>query len=126
MMKPHVLILAILYAASALMPAAHELRSALQGACETCRAAAAGNPSLQAVCDGSCGDPAHHHHSQHDRNHCPTCRWGYTPHSLPPASLSSGSIPDTGAPAPIGSQQPTPAADVRIAGARAPPLARLA
>ena len=121
-MKRGSVLLAILYAASALMPAVHEVLHSFQGACEACLPAAADGPVPLAACDGPCGDPTHHHHPLHHRQHCVTCQWGYAFHSLAPASLSAGSGTSPETLAPAGSQQPTSAADVRIAAARAPPV----
>ncbi len=121
-MKRSVLILAILYAASVLMPVMHELLHVSDEACQECSVVANYGPSLQADCVEPCSDPTHHHHPQHDHDNCPTCQRGRTLHFLPPAWQGTGTIPDKGAFVPIGSQQVAYAAHVRSSRARAPPF----
>lgn len=120
-MKRCSLLLAMLFAMSALMPAAHVLLHAFETSCEVCSASAGDDPALLAMCDGPCGDPDHHHHFPHNSDRCPTCQSTNASHRLLATQASALLSPQTSPLMPAASQRLTGAADVRIESARAPP-----
>jgi hypothetical protein len=115
------LILLVLYAAATVLPAAHHLFADHDLHCEACLTAADDGPALAAACDGSCGDPAHHHHRGHDDRWCPVCQSAGAPQGH--LATATGSVP-AALPVQIRSLVARGApgvADFRILSVRAPP-----
>ena len=123
--RRNLLLLAILFAVSALMPTMHVLMH-VENSCEVCLVSSSDEPALMAICDGPCGDPNHHHHIPHDLASCPTCQTINNLHGFVAKQVNKQFTAQSNPLIPTTSQRPTCAADMRKESARAPPFSILA
>ena len=123
-MRHILLLLAILFGVSALMPTAHQLLHT-EESCEVCLVSESDVPVLTANCDGPCGDPTHHHHTPHDLASCATCQSINVTHLYAALQANNHFRSHSNPLMPTTSQRPICAADMRIESARAPPTSIL-